>query len=76
MNPSKELTTVCIMPAQFYARCSRLLPFSPFQIGFHAACCALQVLNITESEAIVKLSDGEMKVLDKGIIGLLHGAAA
>ena len=36
----------------------------------------LQVLNITESEAIVKLSDGEMKVLDKGTIGLLHGAGA
>lgn len=36
----------------------------------------MQVLNITESEAIVKLSDGEMKVLDKGIIGLLHGATA
>lgn len=31
------------------------------------------VLNIADADAIVKLDDGEMKVMDKGNVGLLYG---
>jgi hypothetical protein len=34
-----------------------------------------QLLNITDAEAIVKLADGEMKVLDMVLVGHLYEGA-
>ena len=31
------------------------------------------MLNMADADAIVKLDDGEMKVMDKGFVGLLYG---
>lgn len=33
------------------------------------------VLNIADSDAIVKLNDGDMKVLDKSMVGLIYEPA-